>query len=169
MEQKLFKVIKDTLDSHDLPFKKLVGQTYDGASNMSGCYNGLQTLIKREVGDQVTYVHCYAHTLNLLLSDSAGIALDAAKLFDQLESLFLLFSKSVRTEKVFKKAQSDRNEKVRSLKRINTVRWSSREHALEVFLEGFESVEVALEAVVNETNFDTDKRIRLQGCWGRLK
>ena len=85
----LFKFIKDRLDSHDLPFKKPVGQTYDGASNMSGCYNRLQVLIKREIGDQVTYVHCYAHTLNLVLSDSAGIALDAAKLFDQLESLYL--------------------------------------------------------------------------------
>ena len=55
---------------------------------------------KREIGDKVVYVHYYAHTLNLVLSDSAGIALDAAKLFDQLESLYLLFSRSEKIKKL---------------------------------------------------------------------
>ena len=130
---------------------------------MSGCYNGLQALIKREIGDKVVYVHFYAHTLNLVLSDSAGIALDAAKLFDQLESLYLLFSRSEKTERVFKKAQTDRNQKVQSLKRINTVRWSSRELALEVFLDRYESVEEALEAVANDISLDADKRTKAAG------
>ena len=167
--EELFKVIKDTLDSHDLSFKKLGGQTYDGASNMSGCYNGLQALIKREIGDKVVYVHCYAHTLNLVLSDSAGIALDAAKLFSQLESLYLLFSRSEKTERVFKKAQTDRNQKVRSLKRINTVRWSSRELAIEVFLDRYDSVEEALEAVAHDTSFDADKRTKAAGLLEKIE
>ncbi|KAL5469151.1 hypothetical protein EMCRGX_G030359 [Ephydatia muelleri] len=41
----LFSIILTTLNSKDVSFGNLVAQTYDGASNMSGCYNGLQALI----------------------------------------------------------------------------------------------------------------------------
>lgn len=39
---------------------------------MSWCCNGLQALIKAKIGIHVVYVHCYAHTLNLALSESIG-------------------------------------------------------------------------------------------------
>ena len=73
----LYNVISETLASKAVSFDKLVAQTYDGASNMSGCYNGLQAIIKQKVGDHVVFVHCYAHMLNLVLSDSAGIAVQS--------------------------------------------------------------------------------------------
>ena len=38
------------------------GQCYDGASNMSGEYRGLQARIKDEA-PKALYVHCYAHSL----------------------------------------------------------------------------------------------------------
>ena len=69
----------------DLPhktFDNLVAQTYDGASNMTGKYNGLQALIKSCVGEHVIFTHCYAHSLNLVLSDSSCISLQISKLFD---------------------------------------------------------------------------------------
>ena len=47
----LFQLIKMTLQSCNITYEKLVGQAYDGASNMSGCYNGLQALIEQEVGE----------------------------------------------------------------------------------------------------------------------
>ena len=37
----LYKLISETLISKSVSFDKLVAQTYDGASNMIGCYNGL--------------------------------------------------------------------------------------------------------------------------------
>ena len=63
----------------------------DGVSNMSGCYNGLQANIKEKVGEHVVYVHCYAHTLNLVQSDSTGASVQVIKLFDNLEKLHNLF------------------------------------------------------------------------------
>ena len=53
---------------------------------MSGCYNGLQTIIKEKVGEHVAFVHCYAHTLNLVLSDSASVAVPVISLFNDLEA-----------------------------------------------------------------------------------
>ena len=52
-----FSVIVKTLESKNVSFEKLVAQTYDGASNMSGFYNGLQAIIKERVGKFILYVH----------------------------------------------------------------------------------------------------------------
>ena len=68
-----FAVIIKAFESKDVSFEKLVAQTYDGASNMNCCYNGLQAIIKEEVGDHVIYVHCYAHSLNLVLKDTVAV------------------------------------------------------------------------------------------------
>lgn len=45
---------------------KLVSQTYDGASVMSGCRGGVQTII-RQTCPRAIFIHCYAHQLNLVL------------------------------------------------------------------------------------------------------
>ncbi|CAA7044917.1 unnamed protein product [Microthlaspi erraticum] len=42
------------------------GQGYDGASNMSGEFNGLKALILKENGSAY-YVHCFAHQLQLVV------------------------------------------------------------------------------------------------------
>ena len=49
---------------------KLVGQTYDGAAVMASSLNGLQAKVKA-VAPYAQFVHCYAHRLNLVLSQGA--------------------------------------------------------------------------------------------------
>jgi hypothetical protein len=49
-----------------LSLKQVRGQGYDGASNMRGEFNGLQSLIMRE-NSSAYYVHCFAHQLQLVL------------------------------------------------------------------------------------------------------
>lgn len=46
----------------------IVAQSYDGASVMSGCKGGVQTLLK-EHHPNVVYIHCMAHRLNLVVVD----------------------------------------------------------------------------------------------------
>ena len=38
---------------------------------MSGCKNGLSTLVTKE-NNKAIYIHCYAHKLNLALEDSCS-------------------------------------------------------------------------------------------------
>lgn len=45
------------------------GQCYDGAAATSGKRNGLKTLILNK-NPKATYVHCYAHSLQLAVQDS---------------------------------------------------------------------------------------------------
>ena len=64
----LFSVIKDVLVRCSLPIPNCIGQTYDGAANMSGIRNGVQALMKKEA-DHCLYVHSFAHSLNMCVQD----------------------------------------------------------------------------------------------------
>ena len=48
--------------NHKFDTGKIRGQGYDGASNMSGEWNGLQALV-RQYSPYAYYVHCFAHRL----------------------------------------------------------------------------------------------------------
>ena len=101
---------------------KLVVETYDGTSNMSGCYNRLQALIQNRLNKTVWYVHCYAHSSILVLSDIASVAVNVVTLFVNLEPMYELFRKSNNAHDVFEEVQQTQGLAVRSLKRLNTVR-----------------------------------------------
>lgn len=52
----LANIFFEVCNKHQIDWKKyLIGQSYDGASNMRGQYNGLQAIIKKE-NSQATYV-----------------------------------------------------------------------------------------------------------------
>ena len=83
-------IIKKVSDI-ELDPRYLISQCYDGASVMSGCNLGVQTLIK-EICPQATYVHCCAHRLNLILVDVAKHVKAASNLFAHLQTLYIFFS-----------------------------------------------------------------------------
>ncbi|XP_048531214.1 zinc finger MYM-type protein 1-like isoform X2 [Triticum urartu] len=56
------EALVDVLDYHGLQISRLRGQSYDGASNMRGEFNGLQKLVRDEA-PYAFYVHCFAHQL----------------------------------------------------------------------------------------------------------
>ena len=159
----LFGVIFSTLQSKNVSFEKLIAQSYDGASNMSGCYGGLQALIKDQIDPNILYIHCYAHTLNLVLADSAAIAVEVVTLFGNLETLYVLFSRSHKVHNVFESIQLSHGLPIRSLKRLNTVRWNAREMCLRTFMDRYESILEALDIVHTDTSFDTKHRSEAAG------
>ena len=52
-----------------LPLSNCIGQSYDGAANMSGVRNDILALLKKEADDHCLYVHCFAHSLHLCIKD----------------------------------------------------------------------------------------------------
>lgn len=78
----------------DISLAKPVGQRYDGAASMNGCYNSFHEIIRQNVGEHVPYIHCYTHVLKLEISDSATIEIDTANLFQRLETWYAFFWKS---------------------------------------------------------------------------
>ena len=97
----IFDVIVKAFESKAVSFEQIVAQTYDGASNMSGCYNGLQAIVKEEIGNFVIYVHCYAHCLNLVLKDSVESDKNVVVLFENLESLHNVVNRCMKIHKKF--------------------------------------------------------------------
>lgn len=65
----LYLKLKSELDKFQLLTSCIIGCSFDGAANMSGQYNGLQAKLKQDNVD-IQYVHCYAHALNLVMTDS---------------------------------------------------------------------------------------------------
>ena len=68
------------LCEHNLSLSKLHGQGYDGASNMKGDINGLNTLILKE-NKSAFYVHSFAHQLQLTLVAVAKNNINIADFF----------------------------------------------------------------------------------------
>lgn len=73
--------------------EKLISQSYDGASVMSGSQSGVQSLIKNEY-KYAFYVHCYAHQLNLILSQATNQNQEVRIFFSNLSDIANFFSHS---------------------------------------------------------------------------
>ena len=65
---------------------KVIAQCYDGAAVMASGLNGVQAEIKEKL-TQALFVHCYAHSLNLVMSRCAAKIKDCNIFFSHL-SLF---------------------------------------------------------------------------------
>ncbi|CAB3981985.1 zinc finger MYM-type 1-like [Paramuricea clavata] len=79
--------------------EKLIMQTYDGASVMSGHINGVQTLVRQEYLF-AQFVHCAAHRLNLVLCQSAS-SIAPVKIFFINTSAFSTFTSNAPRRKAF--------------------------------------------------------------------
>jgi len=145
--------VKDCLMRFQLPIENLRGQTYDGASNMRGKYNGCQAIIRRDQ-PLAAYVHCSAHCANLIAAavcSSSAIVRDSIQLVNELG---VLFNASGKLKALFSKIASpsgdidERNQQigpVRSIKPLCPTRWLVRIPAINATLSQYGDVLRTLE------------------------
>lgn len=89
--------VLSTLSLLGIDLNDMRGQSYDNASNMSGCYSLKKNIL-------ALYVACSNHSLNLVGSSAAGCCLQATKYFMFLQQLYVFFSDSTsRWDRVKKK------------------------------------------------------------------
>lgn len=88
----LFDVVKNILNEFDC-VEKLVAQSYDGAAVMAGHLTGLQSRVKILCKEAI-FIHCYAHRLNLVLSQSISQNKDCKIFFMTLTGISTFFKKS---------------------------------------------------------------------------
>ena len=68
----LLKSLTQILEEVQIPIENCVADAFDGASNMSGPYNGLTAKLSDIIPNHI-HTWCYAHVLNLVLSDTAQV------------------------------------------------------------------------------------------------
>ena len=114
---RICKSLLDTLVRFSLDPKLCQAQGYDGASNMSGKFNGCQALFLEEA-PQAGYFHCGSHKLNLVLSKSASVQLIPSMVCD-MKSLVIFFKYSPKRQRALEKAIEDINKDRSDSERIS--------------------------------------------------
>lgn len=120
-------VILNTIKKYGIDLFKCRRQGYDGANVMSGVYGGVQALIKGHA-QNADYVHCAAHSLNLILNDAAKGIAEVSQFFDNLETIYTFFGNSIKRWAMLSNHSSEKY-KI-TLKKVCPTRWSSRIDAL---------------------------------------
>lgn len=128
-----------------LQMDKLVGQGYDGASNMRGQFNGVQAKLKN-LYPKAIYVHCASHRLNLALSSELRIPY-VRNCHGTISEICNLFRNNSYAGDILKTNIRNclpESRKSRLLKVCET-RFVERHDAIIVFVELFEAVVVSLQ------------------------
>ncbi|XP_025196206.1 zinc finger MYM-type protein 1-like [Melanaphis sacchari] len=120
----LFETLKDTLAELDLPLNNCVANAFDGAANMSGQYNGVTAKLSEVIANHV-HTWCYAHVLNLVLSDTTQCLTPCMSFFNLIQESYVFFKESYKRLAVYNKENP-------SLKLAASVatRWRSRNDAI---------------------------------------
>ncbi|XP_050065649.1 zinc finger MYM-type protein 1-like [Aphis gossypii] len=149
--QHLASAILEGLHSCGIDCSKMYGQGYDGASNMSGKFKGVQTIIRNKY-PMALYVHCAAHTLNLAVSSSCEQQA-IRNCLGVVEKMHCFFNTPKRHSILLEAiANSDLNPSSKSLKRLCATRWVERYTAVNDFVELFPCVVEALEEISTTFN-----------------
>ena len=116
---------------------KMRGQGYDGASNMSGKYRGVQARIRQEL-PRTVYTHCKAHCLNLAIIHASEEPL-ARNMMTTVQEVAFSFNYSAKrllryqetlTNDAESRAAMEHRTKLQSL---CETRWAARADALNTF------------------------------------
>lgn len=113
-------VLLETLKKYGILLDDMRGQGYDNGANMRGQHNGVQARV-RELNRRTFYVPCNAHSLNLVLNDSANCCLDAVIFFNIIQEIYVFFSSSTHRWDVLLKHINNL-----TVKPLSATRWESR-------------------------------------------
>lgn len=145
----LAQAIFTFLDSYDCK-TKVVAQCYDGAAVMASGINGVQALIK-EVIPYALFVHCYAHTLNLVMSQGAAKIKECKIFFAHLGGMAAFFSRSPKRTKLLDEHCE------RRLPRVAPTRWNYSGRLVSTVCEEREELlQVFKHITDNPAEFDPD-------------
>ncbi|KAH9738403.1 TTF-type domain-containing protein [Citrus sinensis] len=156
--------ICNVLAQYNLLVENLRGQGYDGASNMAGEWNGLQSLFLNDC-PYTYYVHYFAHRLQLVLVAVSKEVHEGWLFFLKLSSIINFASASFKRYSELKSAREKEiidlvaleeletgtgANQVRTLQRAGDTRWSSHFTSVSRFIEMFSATLEVLGKMIND-------------------
>lgn len=137
---------------------KLIAQSYDGASVMSGGVNGVQKIIKDKYS-LANYVHCYAHQINLVLSSAGSINGSVRIFFAHLTGICSFFSTSTQRTKVLDDIVH------RRLPRSSQTRWNFHSRGVNTVYEYRKELIHVMDILENDTDVKLNSTIEQAGAY----
>ncbi|KAH9657609.1 TTF-type domain-containing protein [Citrus sinensis] len=159
--------IYSLLSHNNLNIQNILGQGYDGASNMRGEWNGLQALILKDCS-YAYYIHCLAHRLQLALVAVSYEIVPIHHFFTKLTSVVNIVGASCKRNEELKRAQAADIEymisidelksgrghnQISTLQRLGDTRWSSHFRSVSNLIKMFSATcSVLLNIIDDGTN-----------------
>ena len=149
----LFETITNTLIDMNIDISNLVAQCYDGAANMSGNKAGLQTKIRELAGEKAVFIHCLAHSLNLVVCNSMKSNLLVERCFGALQKLYAFIERTPKRHHKYVEnldVHCSDNTGKQKLQILSDTRWSSRADNLEVVANCLPAILATLKEFEND-------------------
>nr|XP_043620074.1 uncharacterized protein LOC122591914 [Erigeron canadensis] len=163
---------------------KIRGQGYNGSSNMSEEWNGLQALV-RQYNPYAYYVHCFAHKLRLALVCVSNEVDLVHELFDKLAYVINVVCASSKRHDELRKAMAIEikellefgeiklgkgKNQVGTLRRSGDTRWGSHYNSICSLINMFGVTRAVLKGIMDNTTHDTcPQRGNAQVAYTHLK
>lgn len=145
----LTDVIVEKLEKDGLDLSDCRGQGYDGGSNMSGEYSGVQARIIQKT-PEAHFQPCAAHSLNRVGVNAADKVKAAKLLLGEIQNIYVYFSSSTQRWEAFTSKCKI------SLKCQSQTRWSSKARAVSALWEQFGLVLECLQKIEKSDKFPGD-------------
>lgn len=145
--QGLANTLIKTLQDLKVNLNQICGQGYDGASAMSGKFQGCAARVVEQY-IQALYVHCANHSLNLAVGDTCEIPIIRNSL-STINEVIKFFRNSAQRQQSLDQAisQIENDVEKKRLKKYCETRWVDRLDAVTTFKELFSSIVAALEEI----------------------
>lgn len=138
-------MVKDALIRLQLPIERLRGQTYDGAANMAGRYNGCQAVISQSQ-PLALYTHCGAHCVNLVAQGTCDECTDVSNAIQQVNEFGVLCSNSGKFRQKFA-SFAETDGPVQAIRPLCPTRWLMRAPMLQHAISQYDIILSCLQEV----------------------
>lgn len=159
-------VIQDALQRFDLPISQLRGQTYDGAANMAGPYNGCQAIIAAKQPLAI-HVHCGAHSANLVVQHTLASTPQLRDAIQWVNELGTLYNRSHKYRNIFAEVAASESDHFQTIKPLCPTRWLCRTPAIRCVVTQYRAVLKSLR--MSARSFHPDTAAKANGLLDRFE
>lgn len=153
----LANTLLESLKSFGIDLQYLRGQGYDGAAAMSGRFNGVQAIVKKQYKTAV-YVHCSAHVLNLAICSACEIP-SIRNAMGIIEAVYNFMNtpkrQCVLQNEVKSKITDSKKEK---LQKLCATRWIEKHNSIRTFVELQSAIINSLEVMTGWVDRETSTK-----------
>ncbi len=164
----LARTLFDVLARCGLSISNMRGQTYDGASNMSGCYSGCKARVQ-ERQPLALFFHCGSHASNLVMQHAVTSCQLIRDSLQWLNELGVLMKRSGKYKAIFLaicESTEDDNLHPTAIKPLCATRWLCRLAAIQSALDQYPAILQSLEEMARD---ETDTATKANGLFDRFQ